>query len=476
MALYEINSENLTKITQTTFEQVGLRERTDLQRLLKKQINVISPDTLIIAEEFGEWEESKRRIDLLGLDKKANLVVIELKRTEDGGFMELQAIRYAAMVSTMTFERVVDIYERYLSRNGDSAKDTRTAILEFLEWEEPDEDLFAQDVRIVLVSANFSKELTTAVMWLNERDLDIRCIRVIPYQDNEKVLIDVQHGLPNELKPENETAKRFDHLLLKLQLAVLQNHKSYEKLKEQVVEIARRLEEKETVPMVKAQMELIEEIQKDDFWQDINLPILENVRKRLRDLIEFIDKNHRQIIETDFEDEIGLAEEVDISGTVSATNLTLYRKKMMHFLNEHENHIALQKLKHNKPITPTDIHELEKILFESGNIGTKEEFEKVYGKQESLGLFIRNLVGLDREEAKQAFNEFLNGQIYSPNQIEFVNMIIDYLTKNGVMDAGLLYKPPYTDYNSNGLSGLFKDDEANSIVRILSAIKQNAAA
>ncbi len=105
MALYEVTSENLTKIAQTTFDQAGLRERTDLQRLLKKQIDVILPDTLVIAEEFGEWEESKRRIDLLALDKDANIVVIELKRTEEGGHMELQAIRYAAMVSEMTFEK-----------------------------------------------------------------------------------------------------------------------------------------------------------------------------------------------------------------------------------------------------------------------------------------------------------------------------------------------------------------------------------
>jgi len=195
MALYEVTSENLTKIAQTTFDQAGLRERTDLQRLLQKQIEVILPDTLVIAEEFGEWEESKRRIDLLGLDKDANLVVIELKRTEDGGHMELQAIRYAAMVSTMTFERVVDIYGRYLARNGGSA-DARIAILEFLGREEPDEDSFAQDVKIVLVSANFSKELTTAVMWLNKRDLDIRCIRLVPYHDNGRVLIDVQQVVP----------------------------------------------------------------------------------------------------------------------------------------------------------------------------------------------------------------------------------------------------------------------------------------
>lgn len=195
MALYEVKTDNFTRIKQASFDQLGLRERTDLQRLLKKQIDVILPNTLVIAEEFGEWEESKRRIDLLGLDKDANLVVIELKRTEDGGHMELQAIRYAAMVSTMTFDRAVDIYERYLAKTGQTT-DARAAILNFLGWDEPDEDAFAQNVRIALVSANFSKELTTAVMWLNKRDLDIRCIRLVPYHDNGRVLIDVQQVIP----------------------------------------------------------------------------------------------------------------------------------------------------------------------------------------------------------------------------------------------------------------------------------------
>src|SRR4051794_14858795 len=112
MALYEITPDKFNKIAETAFDLAGFRERFDLQRLLKKQIEVIAPDTLVIAEEFGEWEESKRRIDLLAIDKGANLVVIELKRTDDGGHMELQAIRYAAMVSTMTFDRVVDVYYR----------------------------------------------------------------------------------------------------------------------------------------------------------------------------------------------------------------------------------------------------------------------------------------------------------------------------------------------------------------------------
>ena len=90
-------------------------------------------------------------------------MVIELKRTEDGGHMELQAIRYAAMVSAMTFDNAVEVFTKYLRKNSRD-EDARTTVLEFLEWDEPIEDEFARDVRIVLASAEFSKELTTAVM------------------------------------------------------------------------------------------------------------------------------------------------------------------------------------------------------------------------------------------------------------------------------------------------------------------------
>ena len=195
MPIYEITQTAIRKLGETTFGAAGIRERSDLQRLLRSHVEVISPDTLVVAEEFGEWDESRRRIDLLGLDRDANLVVIELKRTEDGGHMELQAIRYAAMVSTLTFEKVVDVFSGYLRRIG-KEDNARTTILEFLGWEDPDEDVFAQDVRIVLASAEFSKELTTAVMWLNEHGLDIRCVRMQPYDDGGRLLVDVQQVIP----------------------------------------------------------------------------------------------------------------------------------------------------------------------------------------------------------------------------------------------------------------------------------------
>ncbi|HEY5043373.1 MAG TPA: hypothetical protein VIK53_15385 [Verrucomicrobiae bacterium] len=138
MAIYKLNPDSLLQLEGTTFESAQVLERRDLQRLLRQQPKILSPDTeiLIISEEFEEWEDSRRRIDLLALDKQARLVVIELKRNETGGHMELQAVRYAAMVSTLTFEKATEIYRQFLEKTGQQ-KDAREELLGFLEWDEP---------------------------------------------------------------------------------------------------------------------------------------------------------------------------------------------------------------------------------------------------------------------------------------------------------------------------------------------------
>ncbi|HKZ02898.1 MAG TPA: DEAD/DEAH box helicase family protein [Pyrinomonadaceae bacterium] len=282
-------------------------------------------------------------------------------------------------------------------------------------------------------------------------------------------------GLPTELEPEDETAKRFDLLILKIQLALIQASKEYIHLHEQVKEIARRLEDKQTIPMVYAQMELIEELQQENYWQDITLPMLENVRRRLRDLVKFMDKKARKIIYTDFEDELSEPREVILGGLVTTTSIQ-YKKKMMNFLISHEDHIVLHKLKNNVPITRSDVDELKRLLFESGDVGTEEDFAKAYGKQEHLGLFIRSLVGLNREAAKKAFSDYLNDHRFNSRQIAFINLIIDYLSQNGVIEPSKLYEPPYTDFNTSGLDGVFQDKDANRIVDIIRTIRTNAAA
>jgi hypothetical protein len=195
MAIYSFNDNALKKVDATTFNGEGILERQHLQAALKRQIDVVAPNCLVISEEFAEWRGSQRRIDLLAVNKEGNLVVVELKRTETGEHMELQSLRYAAMVSTLTFSRAVEIYQKYLNSIGDELN-AENSLLEFLGWEEPQEDDFALDVCIVLVSSDFSKELTTSVMWLNERNIDIRCVRFTPYKYQNQILIDVQQIIP----------------------------------------------------------------------------------------------------------------------------------------------------------------------------------------------------------------------------------------------------------------------------------------
>lgn len=197
MAIYALADDQLVPVSATSFAAENIHERRNIQQLLKANISVLDDGLMVIAEEFGDWLDSSRRIDLLCIDTDANLVVIELKRTEDGGHMELQALRYAAMISAMTFEQLIETYARYLDPVRPDHDDALAAILQFLGWDSPNEDQFGQDTRIILASANFSRELTTAVLWLRDRDIDIRCVRLQPYRlADGPVLLDVQQLIP----------------------------------------------------------------------------------------------------------------------------------------------------------------------------------------------------------------------------------------------------------------------------------------
>jgi hypothetical protein len=201
MAIFELSSEQIRKVTQTSFAEEKITERRDLQRLLKRSIEHIAPDTMILAEEYGRFEGSARRIDLLGLNRDAELVVIELKRTDDGGHLELQAIRYAAMISAMTFDDAVDAHRKYLEANGRHEEDPHENIMEFLGPEAEavlaGAENGAGSVRIILAAADFSKEVTTTVLWLNANGLDITCVRLRPYRlEDARVLLDIQQVIP----------------------------------------------------------------------------------------------------------------------------------------------------------------------------------------------------------------------------------------------------------------------------------------
>jgi type I restriction enzyme R subunit len=144
------------------------------------------------------------------------------------------------------------------------------------------------------------------------------------------------------------------------------------------------------------------------------------------------------------------------------------------FLKRHIDHITIQKLRRNEQLTPQDLSELERILVE--DIGATDTDLDEARAQGGLGIFVRSIVGLERDAAKAAFADFLAGRNLSANQIEFVNLIIEHLTERGAMDPRRLYESPFTDFDDQGVGGLFQPAEVKQLVQILGSVRSKAAA
>jgi type I restriction enzyme R subunit len=192
--------------------------------------------------------------------------------------------------------------------------------------------------------------------------------------------------------------------------------------------------------------------------------------------VKLIELKKGRIIYSDFEDQIGTGIEVQLGPAIPGTDMERFRRKVRQFLDGHANHITIAKLRRNEPLTATDLAELER-LFINARAATADEVEALKGEG-GLGLFVRSLVGLDREAAKHAFAGFLVGRkpTANANQIEFVNMIIDHLTERGVMEPRLLYESPFTDVGPLGVSSIFSEPDVQKVVDILADVRRRTAA
>ncbi|MCC7376924.1 MAG: DEAD/DEAH box helicase family protein [Verrucomicrobiales bacterium] len=282
-------------------------------------------------------------------------------------------------------------------------------------------------------------------------------------------------GLPSEQEAENEEAKRFDLLVLNLQLARLRAEPGFARLRDQVKEIAGLLEEKAAIPMIRDQLPLIQDVQTDAWWEDVTIPMLEVLRRRLRGLVQLIEKQRRKPIYTDFEDLMGDEIQVALPGVPVGTDYERFLAKARMFLRAHLDHVSIHKLRMNEPLTATDLREIERMLIASG-LGGEAEVRRAAEESHGLGIFVRTLVGLDRAAAKAAMGKFITGKAFSANQIEFLNLIADHLTERGVVEPASLYESPFTDLTPQGPDALFSSAHLDELVRTLDAIRATAMA
>ena len=342
----------------------------------------------------------------------------------------------------------------------------------------PSEDEVRADALDVLKTTVAGLDLDNFVIRQHRRSVEkYRAAEAWTTIDDEtrEELVDKIAPLRSDTRLGTEEAKRFDLLMFSLQLALIKGSKRFETLRSELREIASALEEQVGVPAVAQRAELIEEIQTDYWWEGIKVPILELVRLRLRDLVQHIQKSRRVALYSNFDDEIGEGVDQDLTGTFGKADFANFRKKARSFLRAHEDHIVLHRLRQGKPLTPTDLSELEKMLLDAG-VGGPDDIARARETSRGFGRFVRSLVGLDRAAVNEAFSGFLVAGTASASQIEFVNMIVEHLTDQGTMDVALLYEPPFIDIAPTGPEPIFGTDKTERIVRAIRLMNESAVA
>ena len=246
--------------------------------------------------------------------------------------------------------------------------------------------------------------------------------------------------------------------------------KNYPKGKADLIKKTIAISSIANIPAIQVQAELIDKILHTEYLYDANINDFEYIRKSLRDLIKYIPKGKKSY-DTHFEDDI-LSVEWNESN-LDQTNLQNYKEKIEYYIKQHvADTKAISKLKENQPLSKDDIKDLEEIIW--NQIGTKQDYYSEFGDK-PLGEFVREIVGLDMNAAKEAFSKYLDETVLNRNQIYFVNQIIEYVVRNGVMkDMSVLQESPFTDKGT--VADLFGDNINlwSGIREVINTINRNA--
>lgn len=267
----------------------------------------------------------------------------------------------------------------------------------------------------------------------------------------------------------DEFAKRFDNFMYGLMLAHLEQMPSFKYAKKQLCDMAALLEKKVAIPQIKEKLPLIREIGTDAFWEAKDLLLFEKVRKKLRDLIQFLDEGEKkhQII-TKLTDPV--TEQQEGVQMEAAYDFEDYRAKVNRYVNDHGDTLAIHKLTHNIPLSQGDYQELERIL--TSELGSREDYVREFGDT-PFGLLIRKIAKLDHEAAMAAFSAFINDQSLNQKQIAFVHKVIQHIELNGYMEnPAELTKPPFDKPIS--FLKLFDAKTRKELVDTINTVRENA--
>lgn len=265
------------------------------------------------------------------------------------------------------------------------------------------------------------------------------------------------------------SAVRFDALMYGIELAYLVG-KKYSKARTDLYKKVAGIASVANIPEIQVQSDLINKILNTDYMDNAGINDFEEIREKLRDLMKYLPHINVRY-DTNFTDELLSTEWKE--SELENDELKNYKAKAEHYIRQHQDHIAIAKLKTNQPLTSTDIATLEEVLWHE--VGTKQDYEHEVGMK-PLGEFVREIVGLDMNAAKEAFSEYLTNTSLGSRQIYFVNQIVEYIVHNGMMkDFSVLQESPFTDRGS--VVEIFTDLNVwMGIRKVIETINANAAA
>ncbi len=265
------------------------------------------------------------------------------------------------------------------------------------------------------------------------------------------------------------SAVRFDALMYGIELAYLVG-KKYSRARTDLRKKVAGIANVANIPEIQAQSELVNKILNTDYVDNAGINEFEEIREKLRDLMKYIPKGTIKYV-TNFTDELLSMEWKE--SELENDELKNYKAKAEYYIRQHQDNIAIAKLKTNRPLTSGDLASLEEILWRE--VGTKQDYEHEFGSK-PLGEFVREIVGLDMNAAKEAFSEYLTGTNLDSRQIYFVNQIVEYIVHNGMMkDLSVLLESPFTDRGS--VAEVFTDLNVwLGIRKVIDTINANAAA